>query len=94
MFLVPVMIKSEQTQGSFDEGHQIELKFNETLPIGTFETAICQFVERSGQFEGSKDPQLYKNLAIVWFGSKVQLTIYLKGQRSIIVKFGSEELLK
>jgi len=93
-FLVPVMIKDDKNDIEIPNGDKVELKFNKSLPIGTFETAICLFVEKSGQIEGSKDPILFKNYAIIWLGSQMNITMLLNGNDTIQVWLAKEDLFK
>jgi len=93
-FLIPVMIKDEEDEIIVPKGHKIELQLNEVLPIGLFETVICSFVEKSGQIEGSKDPELFKNAAIIWFGNEMKIKLFLSQEDVIMVRLSERDLFK
>ena len=59
------------------------IKFDGPMPTGIFERFISEIVRKSGQFEGSESPRLYKNYADIGFGSNMVYSALQKTTKTI-----------
>ena len=55
------------------------------MPNGLFERVVCEFVSKSGHFEGSISPRAFKNYADISFGSNwVFLSLDRENNRIVV----------
>ena len=59
------------------------IKFEGPMPTGIFERFISEIVRKSGQFEGSEGPRLYRNYADVGFGTNMVHSVLQKCSKTI-----------
>ena len=71
-YLVPAMLDILDETGSIflpndADRYTLFIKFEGPMPNGLFERVVCEFVSKSGHFEGSMSPRVYKSYADVSF---------------------------
>ena len=59
------------------------IRFDGPMPTGIFERFISEFVRKSGQFEGSQPPRLFRNFADFAFGSRFIYSALQKKTKTI-----------
>ena len=65
--------------------------FDGPMPTGIFERFISEIVRKSGQFEGSEGPRLYKNYADVGFGCNMVHSVLQKGVKTIRISTAQKD---
>ena len=87
-YVVPAMLKDYDGEVSDvlpdpADSFIASIKFDEPMPTGIFERFISEFVRKSGQFEGSEEPRLYKNYADFGFGPNMVHCVLQKEIKTI-----------
>ena len=87
-YVVPAMLKDYEGEvldllpdqaNSFNAS----IKFDGPMPAGLFERFVSEIVRKSGQFEGSESPRLYKNYADVGFGFNMGYSVLQRSTKTI-----------
>ena len=87
-YIVPAMLKDfegEVLQALPDPADRFNasIRFDGPMPTGIFERFISEFVRKSGHFEGSQPPRLFRNFADFGFGSRFIYSALKKKTRTI-----------
>ena len=68
------------------------IKFDGPMPVGVFERIVGEFVAKSGNFEGSKAPRLFKNYADVAFGQDLICLVVDRSAKTIHIAVEDDEV--
>ena len=73
-----------------DERATMFIQFKRKIPRGLFERVLCMFVRESGQFEGSRAPEVFRDHASFYFREDLINITHLIGDNSFRISLFNE----